>query len=78
MFASSLLRELIPRPRLWSEALRAWVAFTPRRWWAQRPFLPLPRRAYIRWRLQTAYGAADIKPPGSDLIEFLEWRREQR
>ena len=78
MFASSLLRELIPRPGLWPEALRTWVAFTPRKWWAQRPFLPLPRRAYVRWRLQTAYGSADARPSKLDFIEFLEWRRGQR
>ena len=78
MFARSLLRELIRRPGLWPEALRTWVAFTPRKWWSQRPFLPLPRRAYIQWRLQTAYGSADVRPGKSDFVEFLEWRREQR
>lgn len=78
MFASSVLRELLRRPGLWLEAVRTWAAFTPRKWWAQRPFLPLPTRAYIRWRLQTAYGSSTVRPSGSDVIEFLEWRREQR
>ena len=78
MIASSLLRGLVSRPGLWPEALRAWVAFTPRTWWAQRPFLPLPRRAYLRWRIQTAYGSTNTRPEVTDLVEFLEWRREQR
>jgi hypothetical protein len=78
MFASSILRVVIRQPSLWPEALRALVAFTPRGWWRRPPFLPVPRRAYLRWRMQTAYGSPEVAPVASDLIHFLEWRRGQR
>ena len=78
MFASSILRVIIRRPTLWLEALRALVAFTPSGWWRMAPFLPLPRRDYVRWRMQTAYGAFDATPSPDDLVQFLQWRREQR
>ena len=78
MFASSILRAIIRRPTLWPEALRALVAFTPSGWWRKPPFLPVPRRAYVRWRLQTAYGSSDARPSPIDLVHFLQWRRGQR
>ena len=78
MFASSILRVVIRRPSLWPEALRTLVAFTPRDWWRHAPFLPVPRRTYLRWRMQTAYGSSDAAPVAADLIHFLEWRRDQR
>ena len=78
MFAPSILRVILRHPTLWPEAIRTYAAFTPAGWWKQRPFLPVPRRAYLRWRMQTAYGAADAAPAPSDLIHFLEWRRDQR
>ena len=78
MFAFSILRVIFRRPRLWLEAVRALVAFTPSGWWKRSPFLPIPRPVYIRWRLQTAYGSAEASPPPADLVHFLEWRRSQR
>jgi hypothetical protein len=78
MFASSILRAIIRRPTLWPEAMRVLVAFTPSSWWRQAPFLPVPRRAYLRWRVQMAYGSAEAAPVAADLISFLEWRRDQR
>ncbi|MDH3538789.1 MAG: hypothetical protein OEP52_02240 [Acidimicrobiia bacterium] len=78
MFASSILRVVVRRPSLWPEALRVLVAFTPGRWWRRAPFLPVPRRAYLRWRMQTAYGSPDATPVPSDVIHFLEWRKGQR
>ena len=78
MFAPSVLRVILRHPTLWPEAVRTLVAFTPSRWWAQRPFLPVPRPEYIRWRLQTAYGTSDATPDPRDLLHFLQWRRRQR
>lgn len=78
MFAPSIMRVILRHPPLWGEALRSWVAFTPSGWWKRAPFLPIPRRAYVRWRLQTAYGTADHAPEPNDVIRFLEWRRDQR
>ena len=78
MFASSILRALIRRPTLWLEATRAFAALTPSRWWARPPFVPVPRRSYLQWRLQTAYGSAGASPEPIDVIRFLEWRKAQR
>lgn len=66
------------RPRIWGEALRAASAMARRDWWRTPPFLPLPDRAYLSWRIATAYGSADTPPNTEDLIAYLEWRRRQR
>ena len=78
MFASSVVRELIRHPHLLVEAVRAFVAFTPRDWWRHAPYLPVPRRIYLQWRIQTAYGATDADIQSADLIDYLKWRRNQR
>ena len=63
-------------PRLAIDLMTALWAFRRRRWWAQPPFLPLPDRTYLRWRLYTAYGDEDALPPIRDVIRFARWRRE--
>jgi hypothetical protein len=63
-------------PRLAVDLLRtAWV-FRRRDWIRRAPFLPLPDRTYLRWRMYTAYGDADAVPPAEDVIRFARWRRE--
>ena len=47
----------------------------PRRWWTQRPFLPLPEAEYTRWRLYTAYGNRRRRPTFSDIASFAVWRQ---
>ena len=43
-------------PGLWATGLRqVWVLAGPG-WWRRPPFLPLPDAAYLRFRLETAYG----------------------
>jgi hypothetical protein len=56
----------------WSVA-RSASAFVPSRWWRRRPFLPVPDRALMRFRMETAYGTPDARPPRRDLKEFLSW-----
>lgn len=63
-------------PRLAVDLLRTAWAFRRRDWHRQAPFLPLPDRAYLRWRMYTAYGAEDAVPPLEDVIGFARWRRE--
>jgi hypothetical protein len=65
------------RPVLWTTALRQWGRMVPRRWWTRPPFLPVPDRAYIRFRMETAYGASS--PHGGradDLLAYLRWCRD--
>jgi len=64
------------RPRLAVDLVRTAWAFRRRHWWRVAPFLPLPDRAYLRWRMYTAYGQEDAIPPLEDVIGFARWRRE--
>ena len=63
-------------PRLAVDLLRTAWAFRRRRWWALPPFLPLPDRSYLRWRMYTAYADENAVPPIEDVIRFARWRRE--
>jgi hypothetical protein len=75
---------LIPRlagrallnPRIAWDLLTMTWAFRRRRWWAAPPFLPLPDRTYLEWRMHTAYGDERRVPPAEDVIRFARWRRE--
>jgi hypothetical protein len=66
----------ILNPRLALDLLRTAWAFRRRRWWARAPFLPLPDRAYLRWRMYTAYADEAAVPPAEDVVRFARWRRE--
>ena len=63
-------------PRLAIDLLRTTWAFRRRAWWRKPPFLPLPDREYLRWRMYTAYGDEAAIPPLHDVIGFARWRRE--
>lgn len=63
-------------PRLGIDLLRTVWAFRRRRWWARAPYLPLPDRAYLRWRMYTAYADEGAVPPIEDVVRFARWRRE--
>jgi hypothetical protein len=50
----------------------AW-RFRDRGWTKRFPFLPLPSREYVRWRMHTAYGAYDTVPPADDVVRYARW-----
>jgi hypothetical protein len=60
------------RPWLWWVALRQVARMARPEWWRRPPFLPLPPPAYLRFRLETAYGVAAAPAP-ADLVAYLEW-----
>lgn len=65
-------------PSLWPTAVRQLIRLAPPRWWRQRPFLPLPDAEYLRFRLETQYGAqsdATASIDASDLVVYLRWCR---
>jgi hypothetical protein len=64
------------RPRLALDLLSTAWAFRRRRWWTSPPYLPLPDRTYLRWRMYTVYGNEDAVPPVEDVVRFARWRRE--
>lgn len=55
----------------------AW-RFRRRGWYRRPPFLPLPPREYIAWRLYTAYGDDDAVPPARDFARYLRWTSRMR
>ena len=63
-------------PSLALDLVAALWAFRRRHWWRQPPFLPLPDRTYLRWRMYTAYGDEAAVPPLRDVIRFVRWRRQ--
>ena len=69
------LRALL-NPRLALDLLKLTWAFRARRWYRTPPFLPLPDRQYMRWRMYTAYGDEDAVPPTDDVVRFARWRRQ--
>jgi hypothetical protein len=66
----------VVNPRLAVDLLRTAWAFRRREWWKRPPFLPLPDRTYLRWRMYTAYADEDAVPPAEDVVRFARWRRE--
>jgi hypothetical protein len=64
-------------PRLWPVALRQWRRTTPAGWWRRPPFLPVPPRDYIRFRLLTQYGDSDASASAADVVNYLTWCRRQ-
>lgn len=66
------------RPRLWPALLGAAWAFRPRGWYRKPPFLPLPSKAYMGWRLETAYGEPDAVPPQDEIERFVTWSADMR
>ena len=71
-----MIGAVVRRPRLWSTALRQWVRLTPRGWWHRPPFLPVPDRRYLDFRMQTQYGDPRHRPETTDVISYLTWCRE--
>jgi hypothetical protein len=71
-----LMARATVNPRLAMDLLRTAWAFRSREWWRKPPFLPLPDRAYLRWRMYTAYGDEAAVPSVAEVIGFARWRRE--
>jgi hypothetical protein len=62
-------------PALWATAVRQALTLATTGWWRRPPFLPLPDPAYLRFRLQTAYGDPAREPAPDDLVTYLHWCR---
>ncbi|MDQ2891030.1 MAG: hypothetical protein M3R65_10850 [Gemmatimonadota bacterium] len=61
------------RPTLAVSLLRVSWRFRNRRWYRQPPFLPVPDREYVRWRMETAYGSPDAVPTVADAERYVRW-----
>lgn len=68
-----LARRAVIAPRLARDLLVVLWRFRRRRWFLRPPFLPLPSREYVRWRMYTAYGDERAVPPVDDMIRYARW-----
>jgi len=64
-------------PRLWPVAIRQWRRTTPPGWWRRRPYLPVPPKEYVQFRLLTQYGDSDRRAVAADVVNYLAWCRGQ-
>jgi hypothetical protein len=75
----SILGAVIVRPLLWSTAIAQAFRLVPRGWWRTSPFLPVPSRDYMEFRLVTQYGGGHGVARGSirseDVVAYLRWCR---
>jgi len=60
-------------PPLAADLLRVAWRFRTRGWYRRFPFLPIPSRKYVRWRMHTAYGEYDVVPPVEDVVRYARW-----
>jgi hypothetical protein len=71
-----LLGRAAVNPRLARDLIRLVWAFRSRSWYLRPPFLPIPPKTYIRWRMHTAYGDESALPSVEEVVRFARWRRE--
>jgi len=69
----SLLWRGVRNPRTAAALVRVGWRFRARGWYRRFPFLPLPAKDYLRWRMYTAYGDADAVPPAEDVARYARW-----
>jgi hypothetical protein len=62
-------------PSLWTTGLRQATRLAPERWWARAPFLPVPSRRYLEFRLLTQYGDTAHRADPGDVVNYLRWCR---
>jgi hypothetical protein len=69
----SLVLRAVRDPRLAAALLRVGWRFRRRLWYRRPPFLPIPDRDYLRWRMLTAYGDPDAVPSADDVARYARW-----
>jgi hypothetical protein len=61
------------------ELLRICWTFRDRAWYLHLPFLPLPPKQYLQWRIETAYGDKSFKNlRWQDVTAYACWHRAMR
>lgn len=75
--AATLAARGAVRPLLALALLRVAWRFRARGWYRRAPWLPLPDRTYLRWRMYTAYGDPDAVPPIGDIERYARWAARQ-
>ena len=75
---ASISIAVLRRPTLWATATKQILHLVPRRWWARAPFLPVPNREYMRFRVLTQYGDQDHVLEVADVLKYLYWLKDSR
>jgi hypothetical protein len=68
----------ISNPRTAAALIGVAWRFRRRGWLTRFPFLPLPDREYVRWRMLTAYGDENAVPPAGDIVRYARWAVRDR
>ncbi len=71
---SLALRALV-NPAVALDLLTVAWRFRRRDWYARVPFLPVPAREYVAWRMYTAFGDPHAVPTVHDVIRYARWAR---
>ena len=70
---TAFIARAVTRPRLLFFAIAIAWRFRKRGWYRSWPFLPIPSRRYIEWRLYTAYGDEHATPDLDEAERYLRW-----
>ena len=70
---AGLTARALTNPTVARDLIRVAWRFRRRGWYRHAPFLPLPSRQYVRWRMHTAYGDHDAVPPVEDVVRYARW-----
>lgn len=73
----ALIRRSLIRPKLGLDLVRVAWRFRSRDWNKRFPFLPVPDRNYVRWRMYTAYGDYNAVPPAKDVERYARWAADE-
>ena len=68
-----LMLRTLRHPALAVDLLRVAWRFRSRGWYRRFPFLPLPARDYVRWRMHTAYGDYEAVPTADEIERYARW-----
>jgi hypothetical protein len=69
----ALALRALRHPSLAVDLVRVVWRFRSRDWYRRPPFLPLPAREYVRWRMYTAYGDYATVPSADDVVRYARW-----
>jgi hypothetical protein len=71
----SLALRAVVNPALARDLLSVAWRFRRRGWISHPPFLPVPSKEYIAWRMYTAFGDHHAVPTVHDVIRYARWAR---
>jgi hypothetical protein len=74
----SLALRAAVNPSLARDLLTVAWRFRRRDWMRRAPFLPVPSRTYLAWRMYTAFGDRHAVPSVEEVVRYARWARRGR